>query len=202
MLDSMRNNPRPTRAEASDVANAVYDGTDAVMLSGETAIGSYPVEALQCMATILEEAENHQDRDGPGNLPIAKGSITDRITHMTVDLAAELEAEAIVAPTLTGRTARYVARHRPRAAIVSVSTSEDMARQQALVWGVQAAVPSFAIQPGDDRMAASVRAAFERGAVRAGALLVVLAGHPIEGGQGFPTIRVVRVAEDGTSCEP
>ena len=202
MLFRSRKNPRPTRAEVSDVANAVYDGTDAVMLSGETAVGNYPIEALRCMDTILHEAESHfGSKEGPAHLGLPKGSITDRITNMTVDLALELGAEAIIAPTLTGRTARMVARHRPAAAIVSVSTSEEISRQQSLVWGVRAVVPPFAIQKGDDRMEAAVRTAFLSGAVAVGALVVVLAGHPVEGGEGFHTIRVVRVGEDGRSCE-
>jgi pyruvate kinase len=202
MLDSMRNNPRPTRAEASDVANAVYDGTDAVMLSGETAVGSYPIESLRCMDTILREAEGHLESDGPGLLKLPKGSITDRITNMTVDLALEIGAEAIIAPTLTGRTSRMVARHRPGSAIVSVSTNEEVARQQCLVWGVKAVMVQFPIQKGDDRIEAAIRAAFEGEAVQPGALVVVLAGHPVEGGEGFPTIRVVRVCEGGRSGEP
>jgi pyruvate kinase len=199
MLDSMRNNPRPTRAEASDVANAVYDGTDAVMLSGETAVGSYPVDALRCMDTILQEAESHVGNAGHMNLP--KATTDDIMTNMTVDLAKELEAEAIIAPTLTGRTSRMVARHRPAAAIISVSTDEQKSREQALVWGVRAIVPPFPIEKGDDRMEAAVRCAFLSGAVAAGALVVVLAGHPVEGGPGAHTIRVVRVGEDGRSRE-
>ncbi len=129
MLDSMRHNPRPTRAEASDVANAVYDGTDAVMLSGETAVGDYPVEALLCMNTILCEAEKHQAEDGPRFLNLPKGELNDHVTHMTCVLAHEVKADAIITPTITGRTARFVARHRPHAAIVAVSSSPAVVRQ-------------------------------------------------------------------------
>jgi pyruvate kinase len=199
MLDSMRNNPRPTRAEASDVANAVYDGTDAVMLSGETAVGSYPIDALRCMDTILQEAESHLGSGGHIHLP--KQTTDDIMTNTTVDLAKELEAVAIIAPTLTGRTSRMVARHRPAASIISVSTDEQKSREQALVWGVRAIVPPFPIEKGDDRMEAAVRSAFLSGAVAAGALVVVLAGHPVEGGPGAHTIRVVRVGDDGRSRE-
>ncbi len=202
MLDSMRTNPRPTRAEASDVANAVYDGTDAVMLSGETAVGQYPVDALRCMDNILREAECHYENDGPEHLSVPKGNLIDNITEMTVQLAIEIGAEAIVAPTITSRTARNVARHRCKPRIIAVSTSEAIVRQQALVWGVQAVVPKVPIKKGDDRLAAAVRAAFMGGVLNLGALVVVLAGHPIEGGEGFPTIRVVRVGADGASCEP
>lgn len=202
MLDSMRNNPRPTRAEASDVANAVYDGTDAVMLSGETAVGKYPVDALRCMDDILREAECHFEHDGPGLLSVPKGSLTNDITEATVKLAVEINAHAIVTPTITGRTARNVARHRPKTRIIAVSTREEVVRQQSLVWGVQAVTPKIPFQKGDDRLEASVRAAFMGGVLPAGELVVVLAGHPIEGGEGFPTVRVVRVGEDGRSCEP
>jgi len=106
MLDSMRHSPRPTRAEASDVANAVYDGTDAVMLSGETAIGDYPVEALLCMNTILIEAEKHQAADGPHYLNIPKGDLTDHVTHMTCELAHNVKADAIVSGPGIGRARR------------------------------------------------------------------------------------------------
>lgn len=202
MLDSMRHNPRPTRAEASDVANAVYDGTDAVMLSGETAVGDYPVQALTCMDTIVREADRHFADAGPRLIALSRGELIDHITHMLVELAADTGAEAIVTPTLTGRTPRLVARHRPRTAIIATSGSPHVVRALSPVWGVQAVPVPFAIQPGDDRLTAAVRAAYLGDAVRPGALVVVLAGHPIEGGEGFPTIRVVRVGEEGRPIEP
>src|SRR5262249_50349081 len=142
MLDSMRHNPRPTRAEASDVANAVFDGTDAVMLSGETAIGDYPCEAFLCMAQIVCEAESHLAEDGSRLVLVPKGELNDHITHLTCTLARDIEAAAIVAPTLTGRTARLVARHRPRAAIIAVSAHDEVLRQLGLVWGVRAVPPA------------------------------------------------------------
>ncbi|HWY87145.1 MAG TPA: pyruvate kinase [Gemmataceae bacterium] len=202
MLDSMRHNPRPTRAEASDVANAVFDGTDAVMLSGETAVGDYPFEALLCMDQILREAESHLAEDGSRLVLVPKGELNDHVTHLTCTLAQDTEAAAIIAPTHTGRTARLVARHRPQSAIVAVASQEEVLRQLGLVWGVRAVPPAAQIQRGDDRLEAAVRAAFAAGAVQAGERVVVLAGHPVEGGEGFPTIRVVRVGEEGKSCEP
>ncbi len=202
MLDSMRHSPRPTRAEASDVANAVYDGTDAVMLSGETAVGDYPVQALTCMNNILYEAERNLAEDGPPLLRLPPGGLTDHITHMVWGLARETGAEAIITPTITGRTARLVARHRPQQGIVAVATSDLVVRELSVAWGVQAVGVPFPIQPGDDRLEAAVRAAYLGNAVRPGILVVVLAGHPIEGGEGFPTIRLVRVGEDGRSSEP
>ena len=202
MLDSMRQNPRPTRAEVSDVANAVYDGTDAVMLSGETAVGAWPVEALACMDRIILEAETHQQESGPRHFAVPRGALTDHITHGLCELAGETGAAAIITPTVTGRTARLVARHRPQPAIVAVSTCAEVARQLALVWGVAGVVFPFPVESGHDRLEAAVRTAFMQGAAKAGDLVVVLATHPIEGGEGFPTIRVVRVGEDGRSCEP
>ena len=115
MLDSMRQNPRPTRAEAGDVANAIYDGTDAVMLSGETAIGAYPVEAVACMNRIAVEAEAHlHDAEHLENFTrLHDCSVDDHITHAVVELAGKIEADAIITPTISGRTARMIARHRP-----------------------------------------------------------------------------------------
>jgi pyruvate kinase len=202
MLDSMRHNPRPTRAEASDVANAVFDGTDAVMLSGETAVGDYPCEAFQCMDQILRESESHLAEDGSRLVLVPKGELNDHVTHHTCTLAIDTEAAAIIAPTHTGRTARLVARHRPKPAIIAVSTRDEVLRQLGLVWGVRAVPPAGPIQRGDDRIEHAVRAAFVAGAVQAGDRVVVLAGHPVEGGEGFPTIRVVRVGDEGRSCEP
>jgi pyruvate kinase len=201
MLDSMRSNPRPTRAEASDVANAVYDGTDAVMLSGETAVGQYPVAALTCMNNILREAETHMQNDAPRGIHVPPGEVVDHITELTCKLARDIKAQAIIAPTLGGRTARMVARHRPGTTIVAPATEEKVLRQMALFWGV-CAVPLPMVLPGEDRLTAAVRASFQHGVVRAGDRVVVLAGHPIEGGERFPTIRVVKVGETGESLEP
>ncbi len=202
MLDSMRHNPRPTRAEASDVANAVYDGTDAVMLSGETAVGDYPYEALQCMDQIVREAELHLAEDGSRLVVVPKGELNDHITHLTCTLAQDTEAAAIIVPTHSGRTARLVARHRPRAAIIAVSSRDEVLRQLSLLWGTQAVPRVGNIRRGDDRLEAAVRAAFAARAIKPGERVVVLAGHPVEGGEAFPTIRVVCVGEDGKSSEP
>jgi pyruvate kinase len=201
MLDSMRTNPRPTRAEVSDVANAIYDGTDAVMLSGETAVGDYPVEAVACMDRIARAAEADLREDG-WDVIVPHGTIDDQVTHLTCTLARDMVADAIVVPTLSGRTARLVARHRPRAAVVAVAPGEEVLRQLALVWGLVQVPLSPHLRPGEDRLEAAVRAALEHGALREGQLVVVLAGHPVEGGDRFPTIRVVRVGPGGTSLAP
>jgi pyruvate kinase len=201
MLDSMRKNPRPTRAEVSDVANAVYDGTDAVMLSGETAVGDYPVETLTCMANVLCEAESHQQYDGPRHLGVPRGELIDHITHCVCDLVRTTDVSAIITPTITGRTARLVARHRPKPGVIAVATDAAAVRQLSVVWGVTA-VHAPPAKSGDDRLALAVRAAFTAGAVQPGTLAAVLARHPIEGGDGYPTIRIVRIGESGQSCEP
>jgi pyruvate kinase len=153
------------------------------------------------MNNILCEAETHQTEDAPRQLVVPRGELIDHVTHMTCALAQDVQAAAIVAPTITGRTARFVARHRPQADIVAV-TSEAVVRQLGVVWGVRAVSQLAELHEGDDRLQAAVRAAFVSGAVKAGALIVVLAGHPIEGGEGLPTIRVGRVGSAGATVEP
>ncbi|MCS7047535.1 MAG: pyruvate kinase, partial [Gemmataceae bacterium] len=127
MLDSMRANPRPTRAEASDVANAVFDGTDAIMLSGETAVGLYPVEAVACMHRIAIETETQLIRSGfavGADVPQPSCQVDDPITAGACELARQVGARALVTPTLSGRTARMVAEYRPTARVVAVAPSE------------------------------------------------------------------------------
>ncbi|MEO7987181.1 MAG: pyruvate kinase [Gemmatimonadales bacterium] len=201
MLDSMRSNSRPTRAEVNDVANAVYDGTDALMLSAETAMGQYPVAALAWMGRIALEAEGHfweQDRD----VLVPDGSVHDHVTHLACALAREIRADAIVVPTSTGRAARLVARHRPRIPTVAPSSSEAVRRQLALTWGVWPVPLDVTPEPDADRLALAVRSAFVHGAVRLGDRVVVVAEHVQAGGERFPTVRVVRVGEGGRSGEP
>lgn len=200
MLDSMRGQQRPTRAEASDVANAVYDGTDAVMTSGETSVGQYPVEAVQCMARIIAEAEGHEADDAPRPVPARQGRFLDCMTHLACTLAREVEARAIVALTVTGETARLAARHRPAAALIAAAPAAVL-RQLALVWGLDP-VPFLTPQAQEDRLEAAVRSAYAAGKLQAGDRVIVLAGHPVEGGGHYPTVRLVRVGVDGKSCEP
>ncbi|MDJ0581849.1 pyruvate kinase [Crocosphaera sp.] len=135
MLDSMANNPRPTRAEVSDVANAILDGTDAVMLSNETAVGKYPVEAVATMATIAERIE--QEPTTPKILSEEKQSITNAISSAVSHIAQELDAAAIMSLTKTGSTARNVSKFRPQIPIIAVTPHVDVARQLQLVWGVK-----------------------------------------------------------------
>ena len=137
MLESMINNPRPTRAETSDVANAVYDGTSAVMLSGETAAGKYPVESVQAMARIAETTEKHIDY--PQHFHDASFYIkneVDAISHATCGMAIDIKAKVIVACTISGMTARMVSRFRSPVDIIGLTTDEKTWRKLALSWGV------------------------------------------------------------------
>jgi pyruvate kinase len=204
MLDSMRQNPRPTRAEASDVANAIYDGTDAVMLSGETAVGAFPVDAVACMNRIAVEAEAHLAESDHlvSFIRTLDRCVDDHITHSIVDLAGRIGADAIITPTLSGRTARLIARHRPAAAIIAPVPFEPVLRQMALIWGVRPVLMNGFGHEGDNRMSGALRVAFAAGAVTTGQCVIILAGHPIEGGPHVPTIQVVRVGEAGTAVEP
>ena len=134
MLDSMMRNPRPTRAEVTDVANAIYDGTDAIMLSGETAAGKYPIEAVKTMATIAKRAEetmrNRRDKINKSK------NVTDAISYATCTTAMDLEARAILSSTASGHTARMVSKFRPDCPIVATTSNESVRRQLALTWGV------------------------------------------------------------------
>ena len=135
MLESMIHNPRPTRAEISDVANAVYDGTSAVMLSGETAAGSFPVQSVAAMAKIVERAENHIEYIQTIDDFAIKNS-SEALSHSAATLAKDLNAKAIVVCTRTGGTARMVSRFRPNINIIGITTDIHAYRQLALSWGV------------------------------------------------------------------
>ncbi len=203
MLDSMRQNPRPTRAEAGDVANAIYDGTDAVMLSGETAVGQFPLEAVTCMHQIALEAETHlHETEHPMTLQLENPKLDDFITKTVVDLADQLHVDAIITPTLSGRTARLISRHRPTARVIAPAPSANILRQMSVSWGLVPVLMDYCRRSGDDRMGGAVRAAYEAKVVQPGELVIVLAGHPIEGGQYLPTVRVLRIGFDGKATEP
>src|SRR5699024_2206237 len=140
MLDSMQRNPRPTRAEASDVANAIFDGTDAIMLSGETAAGDYPVESVQTMSNIALKAEsglNHKfildNRSKSVDM-----TMTDAISQSVTHTAMNLTVSAIITPTESGHTARMISKYRPEAPIIAVTFNEHVNRQLSLIWGVHA----------------------------------------------------------------
>ena len=140
MLDSMISHPRPTRAEATDVANAIYDGTSAIMLSGETAMGAYPVEAVTVMDRIARRTE--QDINYSSRLRERKISrhdnVTDAVSHSACMMAADLEASEIMTVTMSGRTAHMVSKYRPSAPIIAGCPKEKVWRQMSLCWGVSA----------------------------------------------------------------
>ncbi|WP_243495195.1 pyruvate kinase [Priestia aryabhattai] len=196
MLDSMQRNPRPTRAEASDVANAIFDGTDAIMLSGETAAGSYPVEAVQTMHSIASRAEqalNYSEILQQRSKQVGP-SITDAIGQSVVHTALNLNASAIVAPTESGYTAKIVSKYRPQSPIVAVAANASVARRLSLVWGVTPVVGER-VSTIDDMLDHAVNDAVKTGVVAHGDLVVITAGVPV-GESGATNLMKVQVVGD------
>ncbi|MCP3775148.1 pyruvate kinase [Paenibacillus sp. MZ04-78.2] len=179
MLDSMQNNPRPTRAEASDVANAVLDGSDAVMLSGETASGKYPVESVATMARIAEQTESSPDygKRKLGHV-LVRNSVTEAISQAVVGSADDLNAKAILTSTATGFTARMVSKYRPDAPIVAITPNETVMRNLNLVWGV---VPILGepVSSTDELFSSVVSRGVKVGLLEADDLVVITAGVPL-----------------------
>jgi pyruvate kinase len=191
MLDSMTWNARPTRAEVSDVANAVLDGTDAVMLSGETAVGRDPVNVVQTMACIVEVAEG----DFPYEVwareaaQLRARTVVDAISQTACEMAEELSAAAIICPTRSGRTARLVARYRPKAPIVATTPNPATYHQLALVWGVRARL----VEPGagtDESIQRAVSTAAGELGLKSGDTVVITAGVPFEEGADTNMVQV------------
>ena len=180
MLDSMIRNPRPTRAEASDVANAIYDGTSAVMLSGETAAGKYPIETIEMMAKIAEKAESARDywKGFSSRQYDMALSVTNAISHATCTTAQDLKASAIITVTQTGHTARMISRFRPACPIIATTVSPRVQRQLALSWGVIPYLVKEAFTT-DEMFDMGVDKALESGLVKNGDLVVITAGVPI-----------------------
>lgn len=180
MLDSMQRNPRPTRAEVGDVANAIFDGTDAVMLSGETAAGKYPLESVVTMAKIAERTESAlQYREMLHRRSNERQeTITDAISQAVCNAAFDLQASAVLTPTESGYTARMVSQYRPRAPIVAVTTSTRVMRKLALVWGVFPILGSSA-ESTDEMLEISIDASIQSGIVKHGDLVVITAGVPV-----------------------
>jgi pyruvate kinase len=182
MLQSMMDNPRPTRAEASDVANAVLDGTDAVMLSGETATGRYPVEAVETMERVATIAEQNLECEEWLRRVGAAASPSEAIARATVEIAMELNASAIITSTVSGHTARMVARYRPCVPTLAATPNPSVYRQMALVWGVvPLLVPEYTST--DQMIAYTTHAARQAGLVKPGDRVVITAGVPA-GGEG------------------
>jgi len=172
MLDSMVNNPRPTRAEISDVANAIFDGTDAVMLSNETAVGKFPVEAVATMARIALRTEKEQQKH---NFDDTRRSITNAISQAVGQIAGQLDAAAILTLTKSGATARNVSKFRPHNPILAVTPHVDVARQMQLVWGVQPLLVLDLPSTGQTFQAA-INVALEKQMLWEGDLVVMTAG--------------------------
>lgn len=180
MLESMITNPRPTRAEITDVANAIYDGTSAIMLSGETAAGAHPVEVVRTMALIAETTEEQIDYVTQFKV-FAKDTdkdITSAISHATVTTAHDLGAKAIITVTKSGSTARMISKHRPQAMIVGCTTSEIVCRQMSMSWGV---VPLMCDEKKntDELFSHAVDVARQNNLVHKGDTVVITAGIPL-----------------------
>lgn len=179
MLDSMQHNPRCTRAEASDVANAIYDGSDAVMLSGETAAGEYPVEAVTTMANIATSSEAAQDYKKllSDRTKVQDTTVTTAIGVSAAHTALNLNCRAIVAATESGHTAKMISKYRPQCDIIAVTPYDYVARQLELVWGVQPIVAPK-LSNTDEVLNGSVQSVVEKGYANEGDLIIITAGVP------------------------
>jgi len=201
MLDSMIRNPRPTRAEISDVANAVFDGTSCVMLSGETASGKYPVEALETMARTVEAAEGaidywgrFRERNPFSGEGEGANAINDAITHSCCLTAMDLRADAILACTKSGYTAKVISRFRPACPIIALCQTEAVRRQMAVSWGVRAFL-SGDVDSTDRMFSLAVETARKEGVVKAGDTVVITAGVPL-GRSGTTNLVKAQVVEE------
>lgn len=196
MLDSMQRNPRPTRAEASDVANAIFDGTDAIMLSGETAAGSYPVEAVQTMHNIASRAESALDHKEilSDRSKDNEHNITDAIGESVAHTALNLDVNAIITPTESGHTARMISKYRPKAPIVAVTSHDHVSRRLSLTWGVYPQIGQKA-STTDDMLDIAVEESLNSGIVASGDLVVITAGVPV-GEAGTTNLMKIHVVGD------
>ena len=177
MLESMTTNPRPTRAEVADVANAILDGTDAIMLSGETAQGNYPVEAVETMSRVAQRIEGSLHYR---SLLSERGiyrldNITDAVAHATVQMAYELSAGEIIAPTESGYTAKAISRYRPKADIVAYTTNEQVARHLNRRWGVYSVI-GHKWNDEDEMISAATSTAVKRGLAHRGDVTIITSG--------------------------
>ena len=180
MLDSMMVNPRPTRAEISDVANAIYDGTSAIMLSGETAAGAYPVEALKTMSAIAERTENEVHYRDNRLVDASNGqiSVSDATAHAACLTAKDVNASAIVTVSESGNTARLLSKYRPAQPIIACVMNEQVQRQLAISWGITPLMMALA-HSTDELIEMSTNLAKENGYLHDGELAVVTAGVPV-----------------------
>lgn len=194
MLESMMRNPRPTRAEATDIANAIYDGTTAIMLSGESAAGRYPTEAVKTMSRIAERTEADIDYDGRMKNRAFSGNpdVTTAISHATCMTAMDLKAAAIITVTISGFTAGMIARYKPGCPVIACSVSPRVCRQLSLLWGV---TPLWIARESvaDDLFEVAIAAAEKAGYIKKGDVVVLTAGVPLGVSGNTNMIRVVEV---------
>lgn len=196
MLESMIKNPRPTRAEVTDIANAIYDGTTAIMLSGETAAGAYPIEAVKTMAKIAQRAEQDIDYRARMQKIQSQGTeildITTAISYASCTVAMDLKATAIITVTLSGFTANMIARYKPGCAIVGCTTDEKVYRQLNLLWGVTPLMIKKE-RTTDDLFEEAVFKCKQAGLVKTGDTVVITAGVPLGVAGKTDMIHVVKV---------
>ncbi len=196
MLDSMMRNPRPTRAEVTDVANAVYDGTDAVMLSGETAAGKYPAEALKMMVHIVENTEEHLDYKQMLEKAQEQHmkSASSALAHATVTTASNMGAKCIITPTVTGATARVVSKFKPKTEIIGVSPSEETLRRMQIYWGVRP-LKSIEARSTDEICNSAIELVCAKQIAETGDVVVLTAGipSPTIGGQKMGVSNMMKI---------
>ncbi|REE82685.1 pyruvate kinase [Paenibacillus taihuensis] len=196
MLDSMQRNPRPTRAEASDVANAVFDGTDAIMLSGETAAGKYPVESVQTMSRIAVRAEetlNYREiftRQANAQ----QTTVTEAISQAVANSALDLNAKAIITSTESGYTARMISKYRPKSPIIAVTPAQQVMRRLALIWGVTPVLGTPA-QTTDEMFDIAVQGGISSGMVKLGDTVIITAGVPVGRSGSTNLIKIHTIGE-------
>lgn len=199
MLDSMIRKPRPTRAEVADVANAIYDGTDVLMLSGETAVGKYPVESVKMMAQIAKSTEEHLDHKAyrQRKLTRHKASVTNVVCYSSVSAATQLEARMILAPTMSGFTTRMLSKWRPAVAVLGMTPNDRVLRQMQLLWGVKPVKIQWECST-EDLIPACIREARESGLVQSGDRVVITAGvinESKEESRGVSSTNMMRILE-------
>ena len=194
MLESMTKNPRPTRAETTDVANAIYDGTTAIMLSGESASGKYPVEALKTMAKIAERTEKdiHYNERMKKLCSDGETDITTAISHATCTTAADLKASAIITVTMSGFTANMVSRFKPECPIIACSVNPRVCRQSSLLWGVTPLLIEKKDNT-DDLFKEAIWASLKAGLIKEGDMVILTAGVPLGISGKTNMIRVIEV---------
>jgi pyruvate kinase len=194
MLESMTTNPRPTRAEASDVANAIFDGTDAVMLSGETAAGKYPREAVEMMARIAAQAERHMSQRGWRRRSSREKNIAETVAETVAHATSELDVKAVVVFTRSGATARLVSKYRPLAPIYAFCHDEQVCRRAALYWGVTPRLMPLKADT-DSTIAAAEKVLLSEKRVAPGGILAFVAGSPFGAPGGTNMMRLVHAGD-------